>query len=193
MQEAALVGEELEELSGWAAGGYGGAGEVGGDGLEGVAFEFVVVDGLVGDEVAPGDAEAVEAPVAEFGGRVDLGPVGVDGAPEDGPPLVVEGGEVGVAVAEVAAEVFAAELAVAFAGELVGDVPEKGGGVPAVALGEAAVDGGDFFAEDGRGGAVVMASAMEVALAAFADAEDFRVALGEPGGGGRQRGWRRRF
>ena len=144
---------------------------------------------LVGDEALPVEVQPVHRRLADGGGRIDLRPVGDGVAPEAGPPGVVERIERAVLSLDPLPERGAAQVAVALAVVLVGEVPGEQRRMVGVALGQLAVDQGGLLAVDRRGEAVVVADAEEVAAAVGPDAQHLGI-LGRQPGRPRAR-WRR--
>ena len=115
-------------------------------------------------------------------GAFDLVKVRKFMGPELGVPGAVERGDVAVLFPQPVAERLLAQRAVAFAAVFVGEVPEDDAGVAPEAARKRLVDLLHLLAVDGRGVAVVMARAEELARAVGVDAHHLGILLREPRG-----------
>ena len=112
----------------------------------------------------------------------DLLPFGIGVRPERRPPCRIERIKCAVALLQPVTERRLTELAVAFALNLIADMPENDSGMRAEALGELCIHRTDLFTVDRRGIAVIVAAALQIADAVGADAADLRILVRHPDG-----------
>ena len=168
-----------------------GAGNIGCDALERFHLDLIPLDELLGGEALPIELLRMHGLLADGGGRFDLRPVGIGVAPERGPPGLIERVQRAVFFLQPGAEILLTGGAMAFAAELVADVPAAQRGMVFIALRQQGIDflhlGAVYFARQ----AVIVTAAVELFDALFIDAQHLGVLLCHPGrtraaGGGQQ-------
>ena len=153
-----------------------------------VPLKLEKVDVPAADKTLPAQGQALDGVLPLGRGAFDLVPAGIIVAPEAGVPGFVQGFQGAVAAPEPLAERLLAELAVAFAPHLVGDMPQDDCRVRPEAGGQLPVDGAHLFPVEGRGIAVVLPPAVQLAGPVGPHPAHFGVLVSHPGRAGRAGG-----